>query len=235
MKRLCLVAVVVLACTGWTVQAVAQSAISADGVIESTSGGFKFPDGSVQTKAAVGGLAPVEDTGQTTCWDINANPISCAGTGMDGELQRGVAWPTPRFTDNGDGTVTDYLTGLTWLRDASCLGNQDWAEAFAQVAKLNAGDPFMCAYYTGTYADWRLPNIKELLSLIDYGRVNPALPPDNHFENVDFTSIYWTSTTAVHDQMYAMVVDLGKGDGYHKDNDGYKPFDARVLPIRGGQ
>ena len=49
MKRLCLVAVGVLACAGWTVQAVAQSVISADGVIESTSGGFKFPDGSVQT------------------------------------------------------------------------------------------------------------------------------------------------------------------------------------------
>jgi hypothetical protein len=34
---------------------------------------------------------------------------------MDGEIRAGVAWPTPRFTDNGDGTATDNLTGLTWL------------------------------------------------------------------------------------------------------------------------
>ena len=49
----------------------AQTAITADGVVESTSGGFKFPDGTVQTTAASPGTAPVEDTGQQGCWDAS--------------------------------------------------------------------------------------------------------------------------------------------------------------------
>ena len=53
--------------------------------------------------------APVEKTGQTT---------SCAA-GDDGALKKGVAWPSPRFTDNADGTVSDNLTGLIWLKQAN--------------------------------------------------------------------------------------------------------------------
>jgi hypothetical protein len=207
----------------------AQSAISADGVVESRSGGFQFPDGTVQITASCATVALVEDSGQTTCWDINGNPISCAGTGMDGELRAGVAWPTPRFTDNGDGTATDNLTGLTWLQDAGCLGNQDWSEAFTEVAALNAGSR-TCADYTGTFPDWRLPNIRELLSLVDYGAVNPAMPSDNFFVNLSYDN-YWTSTTSVYDVGFAHVVHLGHGLADH----GWKPFDATVLPVRGGQ
>ncbi len=101
----------------------AQTVISADGGIESTAAGFIFPDGSVQTTAAVAGSAPVEDTGQQTCYDptgTTMDTVACAGTGQDGELQRGVTWPTPGFTDNEDGTMTDNLTGLIWLQDANC-------------------------------------------------------------------------------------------------------------------
>ena len=61
-------------------------------------------------------------TGQTTCWDKNGNVIPCAGTGQDGDIQAGVAWPNPRFTDNGDGTVTDNLTGLMWTQNANPAG-----------------------------------------------------------------------------------------------------------------
>ena len=62
----------------------------------------------------------VEKTGRTTCYGPDGIVIPCAGSGQDGELQKGVAWPNPRFTDNGDGTVTDNLTGLIWLKHASC-------------------------------------------------------------------------------------------------------------------
>ena len=51
--------------------------------------------------------ANVWRTGQTVCFDASGNAINCAGTGQDGDTLRGVAWPAPRFTDNGDGTVTD--------------------------------------------------------------------------------------------------------------------------------
>jgi hypothetical protein len=207
----------------------AQSAIAADGVVESTAGGFKFPDGTVQITASCNTVALVEDTGQTSCWDIDGNPITCTGTGMDGELRRGVAWPTPRLANNGDGTVTDNLTGLMWLLDGNCLGSRDWGEAFDEVAALNAGSQ-SCAYYTATYTDWRLPNVKELLSLIDYENVNPALPSDQPFENLFFDK-YWTSSTSVYDIGFAWVVDLGRGFGDHH----WKPFDSNVLAVRGGQ
>ncbi|MCH7667430.1 MAG: hypothetical protein IH936_16070 [Acidobacteria bacterium] len=89
-------------------------------MIESTSSGFKFPDGTVQATAAVAGSAPVADTGQQSCWDAGGSPITCSGTGQDGELQRGVDWPAPRFTDNGDGMVTDNLTVVAGI-SRSCL------------------------------------------------------------------------------------------------------------------
>jgi len=64
--------------------------------------------------------APVPKSGQTACWDESGYPIDCVGTGQDGEYQGGVS-VDPRFTDNGDGTVTDNLTGLIWLKDANCF------------------------------------------------------------------------------------------------------------------
>ena len=66
--------------------------------------------------------APVPETGQTTCYDALGNTIACLDSGQDGELQKGVAWPSPRFTDYGDGTVRDNLTGLTWMKEADCIG-----------------------------------------------------------------------------------------------------------------
>ena len=65
------------------------------------------------------GPAPVEKTGQTTSY----------ATGDDGDLEKGVSWPNPRFTDNLDGTITDNLTGLIWLKDANCFGYRNWGEA----------------------------------------------------------------------------------------------------------
>ncbi len=84
----------------------------------------------------------VPKTGQTECWDEWGKPISCTGTGQDGEFQFGIlpsvppsmgrygaytvhGWTGTRFTDNVDGTVTDNLTGLVWLKNANCFGAQD--------------------------------------------------------------------------------------------------------------
>jgi len=73
--------------------------------------------------------AMVPKTGQTTCYDTAGNPRDCAGTGEDGEYQMGVA-TTPRFTDHGNGTVTDNLTGLMWTKDAQQIpGTMTWQSA----------------------------------------------------------------------------------------------------------
>jgi hypothetical protein len=119
--------------------------------------------------------ALVPQTGATLCVDA-FGPIFCAGTGQDGDVQAGVALPTPRFKDNRDGTVTDRLTNLRWLKDLNCLGMPSWSEGFTRIAYLNTGVNFSCAEYTaGTFGDWRMPNINELLSLINYGFLAPAI------------------------------------------------------------
>ncbi len=111
----------------------------------------------------------LQKTGQTLCYDPSGNTITaiaCPGTGQDGAVQAGVTWPSPRFTDNSDSTVSDNLTGLVWTKDAgtpafqSCAaGAKTWQAALAYIACLNS------ANYLG-YSDWRLPNINELESLV---------------------------------------------------------------------
>src|SRR5713101_9896696 len=55
------------------------------------------------TPLVVAQLARVPQTGQTQCWDITWNPTTCDGTGEDGDYKAGVAWPTPRFNNQGNG------------------------------------------------------------------------------------------------------------------------------------
>ena len=180
--------------------------------------------------------ALVPQTGQTTCWDTNGLTIPCEGTGQDGELQKGVQFPNPRYINNGDGTITDTLTGLEWLEDANCIatnypgfddtpvlseagdGAVTWQDALDFVAGINDGTyPLCSADKTG----WRLPNIRELHSVSDY--VDATKPPFLNRPGVN----WWSSTTR--DQIPTTAfVDGGifvSSDG--KDKDIY-----RVLPVR---
>ena len=118
-------------------------------------------DGFYVIPAMKGKYAPVPKTGQTTTY----------GTGDDGALQKGVAWPTPRFTDNNNGTVTDNLTELIWMKNANAFGTKTWAEA---LTAANTAVWHAAGLKDGSKAgDWRLPNVRELQSLIDYGRFLP--------------------------------------------------------------
>jgi len=180
--------------------------------------------------------APVPKTGQTTCYDTDGNVIDCAGTGQDGEYQKGVAWPNPRFTDNGDGTVTDNLTGLIWLEDANCFGERTWSQALSDCNGLASGD---CGLTDGSSAgQWRLPNRFELESLLHLGFYNPAVPntagtgkwtEGDPFTNVQY--LYWSSTTGATNASYAWYVSMYNGymHYYYKSNHDY------VWPVRGGQ
>ena len=101
--------------------------------------------------------------------------------GDDGDLQKGVQFPVPRFTDNGDGTVTDNLTNLVWLKNARCIEAILWYGAIEFSNNLKNGD---CGLSDGSVAgDWRLPNRNELLSLIDVEIDNPQL-----WDNTDIPS-----------------------------------------------
>ena len=142
--------------------------------------------------------------------------------------------PRPRFKDEGDGTVEDKLTDLIWLKNANCFGAQTWVNALNAANNL-ADDPAStttdCGLTDGSVAgDWRLPNVKELQSLIDFGHVNPALPTGHPFSGVQSAS-YWSSTTHAGLPGFAWRVNLvdGSTDAGPKDF-----FTSLVWPVRGG-
>jgi hypothetical protein len=134
-------------------------------------------------------------SGQTTCWDSSGAVVACAGTGHDGDIQAGA---TLSYTDNGDGTITDNNTGLMWEKksDDGSIHDKDatytWANALAvHVSGLNAGGGF------AGYTDWRLPNAKELQSIVDYGRVNRSIDPVFNTGCVATCTVMTCSCTAV--------------------------------------
>jgi len=189
--------------------------------------------------------ARVGETGQTTCYDADGVVIACAGTGQDGDLQNGVAWPNPRFVDNSDGTVTDMLTGLVWLKDASCAdlagtdssGGADWTTALAAAQALADGT---CGLTDGSVAgEWHLPSVNQLQSLIDYEYSNPPLSNGagtaQWSEGDVFTGVlldhYWLSTSFADFPPNAWYIyfDTGDLEIFGKTTICY------VWPVRAGQ
>jgi hypothetical protein len=160
--------------------------------------------------------APLSQTGQTRCFDAVApyQEIPCAGTGQDGEFQAGIPIPDPRFTDNGDGTVTDRLTGVTWLQNVNCFGELSWAAALAAANSLADGQ---CGLSDGSEpGDWGLPNIKQQLSLHDlrFQTITSGAPGAYEpFTNRVGTNYWWTSTSAEWDTSRACTVGTEMIDG----------------------
>lgn len=176
-------------------------------------------------------LGSVPETGQTLCYDETGTEIPCAGTGQDGEYQKGSPWPNPRFTSNGDGTVTDNLTGLIWLKNANCFGPEPetWADALSDCSGL--ADP-QCGLSDGSSAgDWRLPNRFELESLLDLGQHSSALPSGHPFTEVQPLN-YWSATTYAYSTGSAWFVNMY----YGRVSFGYKSsYSFYVWPVRAGQ
>lgn len=161
--------------------------------------------------------APVARTGQT---------VSKA-TGDDGDLQKGAVWPSPRFTDNGDGTVTDRLTGLVWLEDANCFGVLSWQNALAAANGLNSGE---CGLSDGSAEGaWRLANVNELVSLTDFSEYDLALQDGHPFDNVAGT-YYWSSTRRDDNSIAAWCADILSGSTTSDVIDNEKVS----WPVRGG-
>jgi len=105
------------------------------------------------------------------------------------------AMATERFIDNGDNTVLDTETGLTWTIDANMAGQKTWDEAVAYCESLGYG--------------WRLPTLGEVESLLDMVAVEPPMLPAGHpFVNVQ-SAQYWSSTSYEQDgTSYTWYVDL---------------------------
>jgi len=152
----------------------------------------------------------------------------------------GVSLPaTKRFLDNGDGAVKDNLTGLIWLKNANCFdtlggvaktGPLRWAEALTWSNNLASGS---CGLTDGSTAGmWRLPNRKELLSLVDRSHYNPPLPTGHPFTSVQ-SGGYWSGSSYSGKSAGAWYVSMDDGYVYYvskSSSDG-----GYVWPVRAGQ
>lgn len=202
-----------------------------------TGEGIVFPDGTTQTTAATTGLnyAPVPKTGQNACYNSLGALIDCPGTGLDGEYQMGIGWPNPRFTDHGNGTVTDNLTHLMWAKNGNLPGGEvnTLQDAINYVNNMNAG-----VNQNFGHTDWRLPNMRQIFSLIDCSKYGPPLPSGHPFENIVHgasTSLYWTSTSYTGNLTHTWCLSMYGGGSLGYCN---KAGDSQVLylwPVRGGQ
>gem|GEM_PF-1695965 len=168
------------------------------------------------------GAVQIPQTGQQTCWNAVGMEIPCRGSGEDGELKKGEAWPIPRFASHGE-TITDNLTNLVWTRDAKTAGPvgcgegsaSTWQGALDRVKCLNSNN------YLG-YNDWRLPNVNELESLVNY-EVNYAENSDRVLSVSEwlasagqgFASVqpysYWSSTSEADAPGYAWAINMYAG------------------------
>ncbi len=176
---------------------------------------------------------PLVDTGQSGCYDTDgAMPCAKEGSPLHGQDadHQGLA---ASYLDNGDGTITDRITGLTWQRSPG--EKVGWRQAVLGAAELELGG----------YADWRLPTIKELYSLIDFDgvtghSVHDASPYlDTRYFDFEYGSRamgerhidaqYWSATEYVSTTMNGMhtVFGVNFADGRIK---GYGTADPR----RGG-
>jgi len=179
--------------------------------------------------------APVLKTGQTTSSDTGwnggdykddahwaENGIGLESTNKNGE----------RFEVNIDNvdTVFDKKTGLMWTR-SPCLNGTSytWSDAFNEVKKMNQSTALGYGF-----TDWRLPNIKELQSLSDYGNTSPALPEkyEDAFISSDVKNYYyWSSTTNLNNpyaSAWTVYMATGMVNTQNKNNPCY------VWPVRGG-
>ena len=160
----------------------------------------------------------------------------------------GAPLPSPRFTNNHDGTVTDRKTGLIWLANADAFGKIPRAQALAQCANLASGARGLTD--GSTAGQWRVPNIEELRSLCNYGYAQPAFTNDKgdaqwtaagvgkecSFANVQ-SEVYWSSTymyirptssdyaVFVNLDLGAVGIELPRGSDYV----------MHVWPVRGGK
>jgi hypothetical protein len=160
-------------------------------------------------------------TGQTTCRDENGNKVPCKDTGQDGESRRGIPWPDPRFQQQGY-AVLDLLTGLTWSRNANLAEiPMSWQEALEFINRMNMERVF-------GFNDWRLPNRRELRSLMSYQSKKPALPEGHPFVNI-FSGWYWTSTTAAINTAYAWYIHMEGARMFY----GEKRQFFLIWPVRG--
>ena len=125
-----------------------------------------------------------------------------------------------RYTDNLDGTISDAKTGLMWMKctygqdydtESNTCGNGaipgDWLSAFTNAAASNSANNGNGAF---AFTDWRLPNVKELGSIVDFGSHSPAINQSIFLNTA--SAAYWSSTPSKADDTQAITIGFQAGN-----------------------
>jgi hypothetical protein len=184
------------------------------------------PSDCASYEFTVGYMIP--DTGQTVCRNESNQQVDCANIlpgdalyGQDGHyLQSSLGQHF--YTDHGNSTVTDEITGLMWEQVFSDE-KMPWSDALTYCE----------ANTTGGYNDWRLPGILELSTLVDAGRSNPPIDP-TAFPSTP-NEAFWSSSSHAYYSDYAWLVffNLGYVTGDAKSSD-YRVRCVRRGPLEIG-
>ncbi|MBF0240819.1 MAG: DUF1566 domain-containing protein, partial [SAR324 cluster bacterium] len=146
------------------------------------------------------------DTGQTTSY------TATFGEDNDYTIR------APSYTDNGNGTITDNITGLVWQKEDD-NNTYSWSSAGTYCDNLELG----------SQTDWRLPHVKELSTLVNAGTYSPSINT-TYFPNTN-SSNYWSSSADAGSTSYAWYVNFTSG---HVGNNS-KADSGYVRCVRGGQ
>ena len=123
---------------------------------------------------------------------------------------------------SANGVVTDDVTTLEWQDDysdnAGAVKQATWEDAITYCDTLSL-----------VGSGWRLPNIRELRSIVDRAAANPSI--DSTFQNITFSNAYWSSTTTVGTEQYAWGMDFHHGIYIPH----VKTYSSCVRCVRGGQ
>lgn len=167
---------------------------------------------------------PPLPSGQREAFDGSGNvlpPEHELAAVQDGPAGGRPLFPQPRFVQEAEGLVRDRLTDLLWPEAGSLEFPAGWAEALAR-----------CAAWAeeGRHGrtDWRLPNRRELRSLVDHARHTPALPKDHPFAAIP-SAWHWSATTSALAPAYAWRVHFLGGRMFY----GAKGEDSLILPVAG--
>ena len=178
------------------------------------------------------GLDAIVNPLNSTCYDWRGKNIPCDFKRQYTELLLDGAIPDPRFIDNKDGTVTDRLMGLIWLKNTNCFGMMDWESARQAVRSLKDGDcgpdPELVLSDGSSADDWRLPTMSELCTLIDFSKRDPAISSGHKFSAFP-PGYHWSATTLDYYSGMAWIVYFQSGTICYEDVTNQA---GHILPVR---
>jgi len=206
--------------------------------------GIISDSGQVGVQADTGCQFPA--SGQTTAYTANKKGNPGAVVRDDGTVEAG---KTLKYKDNGDGTITDLVTGLMWEKKSSDGGLHDKENTYPWSTSLNHEtiwdwlDDVNAEGGTGfaRHRDWRIPNARELMSIVNFEKTSPSVSSVFNTncgnDSTVFTGscigegYYWSSSTVAGNQTNAWMFDFYAvylTDGWKGDYANY------VRAVRGG-